>query len=131
YAESIRRARDLVEYEALRERQHRLRADGRYVGVGFSPFVEQGGWAAEIAADMGFPGAGYLDSVAVTVEPDGSVTLSTGLQSNGQGHATVLAQLAADGLGVRPDDVRVGQGDTAPTAYSTGRWGRPTAGIAG
>jgi carbon-monoxide dehydrogenase large subunit len=131
YAESIRRARDLVDYEAFRKRQGRLRAEGRYVGAGFSPFVEQGGWAAEIAADMGFPGAGYLDSVAVTVEPDGSVTVATGLQSNGQGHATVLAQLAADGLGVRPEDVRVVQGDTATTAYSTGSWGSRTAVIAG
>ena len=131
YAESIRRARELVGYDALRERQRRLREQGRYVGVGFSPFVEQGGWAAEIAADMGFPGAGYLDAVCVTVEPDGSVTLTTGLQSNGQGHATVLAQLAADGLGVRPEDVRVVQGDTAATAYSTGSWGSRTAVIAG
>ncbi len=131
YAQSIRRARELVDYEAFRERQLRLRTEGRYVGVGFSPFVEQGGWAAEIATDMGFPGAGYLDSVAVTVEPDGSVTVSTGLQSNGQGHATVLAQLAADGLGVRPEDVRVVQGDTATTAYSTGSWGSRTAVIAG
>jgi carbon-monoxide dehydrogenase large subunit len=131
YAESIRRARELVDYEALRERQHRLRAEGRYVGVGFSPFVEQGGWATDIAADMGFPGAGYLDSVAVTVEPDGSVTVTTGLQSNGQGHATVLAQLTADGLGVRPEDVRVVQGDTATAAYSTGSWGSRTAVIAG
>jgi carbon-monoxide dehydrogenase large subunit len=131
YAESIRRARELVDYEAFRERQGRLRTEGRYVGLGFSPFVEQGGWASEIAADMGFPGAGYLDSVAVTVEPDGSVTVTTGLQSNGQGHATVLAQLAADGLGVRPEDVRVVQGDTATAAYSTGSWGSRTAVIAG
>jgi carbon-monoxide dehydrogenase large subunit len=131
FAESIRRARELVDYGAFRKRQSRLRAEGRYVGVGFSPFVEQGGWAAEIAADMGFPGSGYLDSVAVTVEPDGSVTVATGLQSNGQGHATVLAQLAADGLGVRPEDVRVVQGDTATTAYSTGSWGSRTAVIAG
>ncbi len=131
YAESIRRARELVDYDAFRERQLRLRAEGIYVGVGFSPFVEQGGWASQIADDMGFPDAGYLDSVAVTVEPDGSVTLTTGLQSNGQGHATVLAQLAADGLGVRPEDVRVVQGDTATTAYSTGSWGSRTAVIAG
>jgi carbon-monoxide dehydrogenase large subunit len=131
YAESIRRASELVDYEAFRERQHRLRAEGTYVGVGFSPFVEQGAWATEIAEDMGFPGAGYLDSVAVTVGPDGSVGVATGLQSNGQGHATVLAQLAADGLGVRPEDVRVVQGDTSTTAYSTGSWGSRTAVIAG
>ncbi len=131
YAASIRRARELLGYEAARERQRRLREQGRYVGIGFSPFVEQGGWASQIAADQGFPGSGYLDSASVTVEPDGSVTLTTGLQSAGQGHETTLAQLAADGLGVRLEDVRVVQGDTATTAYSTGSWGSRTALIAG
>ena len=131
FAESIRRARELLGYDAFRERQRGLREEGRYVGVGFSPFVEQGGWASQIAGDMGFPGYGYLDSVSVTVEPDGSVTLATGLQSNGQGHETVLAQLAADGLGVRPEDVSVVQGDTSKTAYSAGSWGSRTALVAG
>jgi len=131
YRASLRRIRELVDYEGFRERQLRLRGQGRFVGIGFSPFVEQGGWAAQIAADQGFPGSGYLDSVCVTVEPDGSVTLATGLQSNGQGHETTLAQIAADGLGVRPEDVRVVQGDTATGAYSTGSWGSRTAVIAG
>jgi carbon-monoxide dehydrogenase large subunit len=131
YAASIRRARELVGYEAFRARQRSLREQGRYLGVGFSPFVEQGGWAAEIAADQGFPGSGYLDSVSLTVEADGSVTLATGLQSNGQGHATTLAQLTADGLGVLPESVRVVQGDTAAGGYSTGSWGSRTALIAG
>jgi len=131
YAASIRRARELVGYDEFRERQRALREEGRYVGVGFSPFVEQGGWATEIAADQGFAGAAYLDAAAVTVEPDGTVTVATGLQSNGQAHETVLAQLAADGLGVRFEDVRVVQGDTATTAYSTGSWGSRTAVVGG
>ena len=131
YAASIRRARELVGYDELRARQRALRKEGRYVGVGFSPFVEQGGWATEIAADQGFPGAAYLDAAAVTVEPDGTVTVATGLQSNGQAHETTLAQLAADGLGVRFEDVRVVQGDTATTAYSTGSWGSRTAVVGG
>ena len=131
YRASLRRACELVGYESFRGHQERLREEGRYVGVGFSPFVEQGGWAAAIAADQGFPGSSYLDSVCVTVEPDGSVTLATGLQSNGQGHETTLAQLAADGLGVKVEDVRVVQGDTAAGGYSTGSWGSRTAVVGG
>ena len=79
----------------------------------------------------GFPDSAYLDAVCLTVEPDGSVTVATGLQSNGQGHETTLAQLAADGLGVRLEDVRVVQGDTARGAYSTGSWGSRTAVVGG
>ena len=61
------------------------------------------------------------------MEPDGTVTLTTGLQSNGQGHETTMAQVAADELGVRIEDVKVVQGDTAGTAYATGSYGSRTA----
>jgi carbon-monoxide dehydrogenase large subunit len=127
FAESIRRAKELIGYDALRARQRELRAQGRYLGIGFSPFVEQGAWAGAIAAANGFPDFNYLDSVSVTMEPDGTVTLTTGLQSNGQGHETTMAQLAADELGVALEDVKVVQGDTTGTAYATGSYGSRTA----
>ena len=92
---------ELIGYEELRARQRELRAQGRYLGIGFSPFVEQGAWAGAIAAANGFPDFKYLDAVSVAMEPDGTVTLTTGLQSNGQGHETTMAQLAADELGRR------------------------------
>ena len=104
-----------------------MRAQGRFLGIGFSPFVEQGAWAGAVAAAQGFPGFNYLDAVSVAMEPDGTVTLTTGLQSNGQGHETTMAQVAADELGVRIEDVKVVQGDTAGTAYATGSYGSRTA----
>ena len=61
---AIHRALELVGYDALRARQQALRAEGRYLGIGVSPFVEQGGWAARSAAVNGFPGFSYLDSVS-------------------------------------------------------------------
>ncbi len=127
FGESMRRARELLGYDELRARQRALRAEGRYLGIGFSPFVEQGAWSGAIAAANGFPGFNYLDSVSVAMEPDGTVTLTTGLQANGQGHETTMAQLAADELGVALEDVRVVQGDTAATAYATGSYGSRTA----
>ena len=42
FAESIHRAKELIGYDELRVRQRELRAQGRYLGIGFSPFVEQG-----------------------------------------------------------------------------------------
>ncbi len=127
FAESMRRAMELLSYDELRTRQSELRAEGRFLGIGFSPFVEQGAWAGATAAANGFPGFGYLDAVTVAMEPDGTVTLTTGLQSNGQGHETTLAQVAADELGVDLEDVKVVQGDTAATAYATGSYGSRTA----
>ena len=66
---------------------------------------------ARIAQANGLP-VGFFDTPTVTIEPDGSVIVTTGLQSHGQGHETSLAQVAADQLGVRLEDVRIIQGDT-------------------
>ena len=131
FQQSMRRAQELVGYEELRARQAALRAQGRYLGIGVSPFVEQGGWAARIAAVNGFPGLSYLDSATVSMEPDGTVVIASGFQDNGQGHFTTMAQLVADELQVPLDRIRVVQGDTDSVAYATGSWGSRTAVVAG
>jgi carbon-monoxide dehydrogenase large subunit len=50
--------------------------------------------------------------VRVEVLTNGEVLVETGASSQGQGHATVLAQVCASHLGVTPDRVRVRAGDT-------------------
>ena len=61
---------------------------------------------------------GGYETSTVEVAPDGSVTMRTGVLSQGQGHETVFAQIVADRLGVGIDDVRVIQGDTQEVPYS-------------
>jgi carbon-monoxide dehydrogenase large subunit len=121
YAESLEKARDAVEYQRFRERQRKARSEGRYLGVGFSPFVEPTGWATASAAAGGLPN-GFYDTASVTVEPDGSVTVSTGLHSHGQGHETTLAQVTADELGVPMDSVRIVFGDTDTSVFGMGTY---------
>jgi len=57
---------------------------------------------------------GYVtgDTTRVKFDPSGDTTLIVGSISNGQGHETSYAQLAADRLGVPIDRVRVLEGDT-------------------
>lgn len=122
YAEAQRKAMELIDYPGFRERQARAREENRYVGVGFSPFLEPGGWSGELAKRMGFP-FDYLDAARVTIEPDGSVVVTLGLHSHGQAHQTTMAQVVADKLGVPIDTVKIVQGDTAQAAYGTGTFG--------
>ena len=121
YAEALEKARDAVDYASFRERQAKAREEGRYIGVGFSPFVEPTGWATASAAAGGLPN-GYYDTASVTVEPDGSVTVTTGLHSHGQGHETTLAQVTADELGVPMESVRVVFGDTDSSVFGMGTY---------
>jgi CO/xanthine dehydrogenase Mo-binding subunit len=67
-------------------------------------------------------GAQPIGRSEVRVHGDGSVTVLTGSAEMGQGSRTVLAQIAAEELGVGLDRVRIVQSDTAltPFARSTG-----------
>jgi aerobic carbon-monoxide dehydrogenase large subunit len=76
-----------------------LRADGRRIGVGVACFVEGSG-------------TGPYEGAAVDVLADGTVTVASGLSTQGQGHATSFAQIAADELGVPIEQVQVVTGDT-------------------
>lgn len=80
-------------------RQQAARAEGRYLGLGVAAYVEDTGLAP-------------FEGVSIRVLPSGDVVLRTGAASQGQGHATVLAQICAEGLGVRIERIKVESADT-------------------
>ena len=66
---------------------------------------------------------GWGDETSIVeVMADGTIAARTGTQSQGQGHATVYAQVLAAAFGVTPDRIRIIQGDTAsiPRGGGTG-----------
>jgi carbon-monoxide dehydrogenase large subunit len=130
YVDSIRMARDMVDYQRFREEQLRLRQDGRLIGIGFSPFVEPTGWGSAMFRVNRFP-MDLFDSTNVSIEPDGSVTVRCGFHSHGQGHRTTLGQVAADQFGIPLELINVLEGDTGLGAYAAGTFGSRTAVIGG
>jgi aerobic carbon-monoxide dehydrogenase large subunit len=94
------------------------RAAGRRVGIGLACYVEG-------------TGLGPYEGATVNVLADGTVTVATGLGSQGQGHETVLAQVAADELGVEVADVQVTTGDTRRIGYGVGTFASRAAVVAG
>ena len=66
-----------------------------------------------IASYVEDTGLGPYEGVRMEVLTNGDVLVETGAGSQGQGHATVFAQICAGHLGVSPDRVRVRGGDTA------------------
>jgi len=114
-------------YDEWRSRQTAARAAGRFVGVGLSVLV-QGSAPTQYGVAGRF---GSWEVAAVSVLPDGSVTVEVGTKSQGQGHETTLAQVAADVLGIDAARVTVRDGDTAALPYGMGSWGSRTAVMAG
>jgi Aerobic-type carbon monoxide dehydrogenase, large subunit CoxL/CutL homologs len=80
------------------------------------------GMASQIWGGGGGPPAYAL----VRLEPDGSAEVLTGTQDLGTGSRTVFAQIAAEALGARLEDVRVVIGDTERTPYTGNSWGSIT-----
>lgn len=80
------------------------------------------GMASQIWGGGGGPPA----YATVRIEPDGSAEVLTGTQDLGTGSRTVFAQIAAEALGARLEDVRVVIGDTERTPYTGNSWGSIT-----
>jgi carbon-monoxide dehydrogenase large subunit len=104
--------------EAFRREQAEALASGRRIGLGLGCYVEVSAPPSAMWQMMG-PRIGGFEPASVRMEADGSVTVSVGISSQGQSHATTFAQLAADTLGVPLDRVRVVQGDTASSPRGT------------
>jgi aerobic carbon-monoxide dehydrogenase large subunit len=103
------------DFDAVRQQ---ARAEGRRVGIGLACYVEG-------------TGVGPYEGGHVRVETDGTVVVSTGLTSQGQGHRTMLAQIVADELGVPLDRVEVTTGDTRRFKYAVGTFASRTAVMSG
>jgi carbon-monoxide dehydrogenase large subunit len=89
----------LLDYDGWRAEQDRARADGRLIGIGLAGYIE----------GTGVP---PFEAASIRMDPSGRVIVSVGPPSQGQGHETSLAQIAADILDVPVGLVRVIQGDT-------------------
>ncbi|MBA2692958.1 MAG: xanthine dehydrogenase family protein, partial [Rubrobacter sp.] len=105
----------LADYEGLRAEQKRRREnnDPVQLGIGFSTYTEICGLApSQVLAALRAGGAGW-EAATVRMLASGVVEVVTGTSPHGQGHVTSWSQIAADALGVTPDDVEVLHGDTA------------------
>lgn len=69
---------------------------------------------------IGFTVAANPSAAVVKLNEDGTATLLTGTVETGQGSLTVLAQIAAEELGIATDDVHVVSADTDSTPMDTG-----------
>src|SRR5204862_2730417 len=72
-----------------------------------------------------------FESASVRVGPSGKIFVSTGAAAQGQGTHTMVAQLAAEAFGVRPQDIHVTAGDTAATPLGHGAYASRQAVTAG
>ena len=103
----LRMATAAAGYDEFRRAQPAWRTGGVHRGIGVSSYVEA-------------TGLGPYEGAVVRLDRSGHVVVASGACSQGQGHDTVFAQIAADTLGVPLDRVTVIGGDTGRVTHGVG-----------
>ena len=131
YAGTLDRALAHAGYDQLRQEQAAARAQGRYIGIGVSVYVEVCGLGpSQVAGAVGFQG-GLWESAIVRVHPSGRAQVFIGASPHGQGEETTFAQIVADEIGLSTEDVKVVHGDTDVTPMGWGTYGSRTTAVGG
>jgi len=111
FAKVLREAMAAADWDGFAARKAAAAQRGRLYGRGLACYVEITGSAR------------MTEAVSLSLEADGTVTLVSGTQQIGQGIQTSYAQIVAELLGVRPEAVRVIQGDTDVAKTGAGAGG--------
>jgi CO/xanthine dehydrogenase Mo-binding subunit len=115
---SLEKIRKLVGWDDFATYREQARTEGRRVGIGLALYVEG-------------TGVGPYEGAHVRIETTGHVHVATGLTTQGQGHETVFAQVAAEELGVPVEHVTVVTGDTRRFKYAVGTFASRAAVMSG
>jgi carbon-monoxide dehydrogenase large subunit len=118
YVAAFERLIERLDYAGWRKEQAARRGGPRPIGIGVSAYVEG-------------TGLGPFEGADVRVDPGGKVFVYLGVSAQGQGHETSFAQVCAEHLGVRVDDVVVVGGDTQLVGYGMGTIASRVAAVAG
>jgi carbon-monoxide dehydrogenase large subunit len=99
FAGYMERALAAADWAGFPGRRAAARKRGKLAGIGLANHIE---------SPVGAP----VERASVFVKGDGTVEVTVGTQSSGQGHETTFAQVIADRLGVAIDSVRIRTGDS-------------------
>lgn len=130
WRQTIDALEEMVDYPAFLQRQAELREQGRFIGLGLSCFVESSGESSATSLEHGLADV-YHDTATVRLNPNGTANVTIGLSAQGQGLATTMAQMAADTLGIKVEDVSVQTARSTDHAYGSGTIGSRGAVVAG
>ena len=108
----------LADRKGFEKRKSEAKKRGKLLGFGLSNTIERAG-------------APSLEGAELRFDRDGSVTMFSGSNNQGQGHETAFKQIVCDRLGLDPKEVQYIQGDTDEVFFGEGTGGSRSATLAG
>src|SRR5207244_4074512 len=101
---------ELIDYEGVRARQ--AAGNGKLIGIGIGSTLDSGtnnfGQSTLLNPELQFSGNNEVATIKLDIF--GEIVLTLGTVPQGQGHETTASQVAADILGVGPDQIHVRPG---------------------
>ena len=132
FEKCLRQALKYSGYDEFRRKIPNNRmVDGKLRGVGIGCIVEHTGQGASRYRTRGIRRVPGFDSAHVQIAPNGRAIVYVSQATQGQGHLTTFAQIAAEQLGLNLDDVTVVEGDTGQGPYGTGTFASRSAVLGG
>jgi carbon-monoxide dehydrogenase large subunit len=117
---SYRESLDLCEQVLRDEGWYDVRNSDRVIGIGYACFSERTGYGSGAFAQRKMQVVPGFDISEIRMDISGTVGVTTGTMSHGQGHETTMAQIVADRLGLDIAQVKIVQGDTDRITYGFG-----------
>lgn len=121
YGPCLDALQDAIPTKTLEAWRESVRATGLLAGFGHAVFVEMTSRGPAFYGDGGVD-VSTRDGCFIRLEPSGAVRVSASVTEQGQGVETALAQVIAQTLGLRLDDVAILTGETAVATHGGGTW---------
>jgi CO/xanthine dehydrogenase Mo-binding subunit len=127
YAAVLDRALEIADLKHWKAEQERLRADGRYLGIGLASCQERTGYNASewwfLYDNPPLPATSTPESVKLQIDAMGGVLVELGCPLWGNSPETVVSQVVAEEFGIDPAGVAVTYADSTTGAMSAGPGG--------
>lgn len=125
YAKMLAIAREKIGWKEWRKKQSKMRAGGRWVGMGIGTTLDSGtnNFGQSRIINPNAPFSGQSEVATVKLDMYGEIVVSIGSVPQGQGHETTAAQVVADVLNVPPELVNVRPGFDTERNCHTGHSG--------
>lgn len=119
---SLEKALKLIDYEGALQLKAAAVGTGKRIGIGIGSTLDSGtnnfAQSRFINPDSGM--SGNTEGALVRMAGDGSIFITTGGVAFGQGHETTQAQVVADMLGLKPEDLVTHRGADSALSAQTG-----------
>jgi CO/xanthine dehydrogenase Mo-binding subunit len=127
YETVLDRALAIADVDHWRAEQQRLRAEGRYIGIGLATCQERTTYNATewwfLYDEPPLPATGTPETVKVDIDAFGAVRIELGCPVWGNSPETVVSQVVAEEFGIDPSDIVVEHNDSTSGAMSAGPGG--------